>query len=399
MTHILQTKFNMVWFINLDSFLPIVFMSCSVCVEDACAQQGVHVCPSCEFRSCISCISRWALQEQTARCMACKRNLQRSELPKTFWMKLSQSTSEADWTRECALMPATSSSIEIKDRCSASLRECRSEQRRLRSMRAILMKHIRKLKRDEHAIQKEMRSSILCSICARSCYGLHCSVCNVDHCEKCHLVHAGDCQQADVDTARQIKDCQRCPGCTSLVHKSGGCDHMTCTVCKTEFSWATGTFRTFRNVFPELCGGLPNAADMWEMCSDHYFWLHYDLTFRLRHDIIPRMETLPQGPGANRDLRIRYIRKTITKRRLLSTIRLRRTLAEKKRTRLEMLKTFVLASEDVFQRFPGDPHTCIVPELKELARIYAEQLQSPCFRNNKHLVNAVLRQVFIIHDT
>jgi hypothetical protein len=64
-----------------------------------------------------------------------------------------------------------------------------------------------------------------------------------------------------------------------------------------------------------------------------------------------------------------------------------------------MLKTFVLASEDVFQRFPGDPHTCIVPELKELARIYAEQLQSPCFRNNKHLVNAVLRQVFIIHDT
>lgn len=34
------------------------------------------------------------------------------------------------------------------------------------------------------------------------------------------------------------QQCKRCPNCSSLIEKEGGCDHMTCAFCTNEFCWS-----------------------------------------------------------------------------------------------------------------------------------------------------------------
>ena len=35
-------------------------------------------------------------------------------------------------------------------------------------------------------------------------------------------------------------DTRRCPGCSALIEKNGGCNHMTCRSCKHQFNWCCG---------------------------------------------------------------------------------------------------------------------------------------------------------------
>jgi hypothetical protein len=40
-----------------------------------------------------------------------------------------------------------------------------------------------------------------------------------------------------------MQDIKPCPGCGVRVEKTGGCNHMQCSLCKVEWWWSTGTKR------------------------------------------------------------------------------------------------------------------------------------------------------------
>jgi hypothetical protein len=81
-----------------------------------------------------------------------------------------------------------------------------------------------------------------------------CADCNHDTCFICHkahhpprtcadqeafvLAHARPVDQASFNLIRNTS--VQCPGCKAWVHKYQDCNHMTCTVCKTEFCYRCG---------------------------------------------------------------------------------------------------------------------------------------------------------------
>ena len=46
--------------------------------------------------------------------------------------------------------------------------------------------------------------------------------------------------QARVMLTRTLRNTRRCPSCSFIIEKDGGCDHMTCRKCRTEFHWCCG---------------------------------------------------------------------------------------------------------------------------------------------------------------
>ncbi|ODM93700.1 RanBP-type and C3HC4-type zinc finger-containing protein 1 [Orchesella cincta] len=98
-----------------------------------------------------------------------------------------------------------------------------------------------------------------------------CPLCKASNCVVCKVIHSGTCAQywQEIELAEQrrlqkIKDetnraeqrrndqlsaeeiqrrlstkiWMRCPGCNVVIEKNGGCPHMKCHKCKTDFNWS-----------------------------------------------------------------------------------------------------------------------------------------------------------------
>ena len=46
--------------------------------------------------------------------------------------------------------------------------------------------------------------------------------------------------EAFLDPTGKAVACKKCPKCKARITKDGGCDHMTCRLCKHEYWWSTG---------------------------------------------------------------------------------------------------------------------------------------------------------------
>ncbi|KII91124.1 hypothetical protein PLICRDRAFT_105200 [Plicaturopsis crispa FD-325 SS-3] len=73
---------------------------------------------------------------------------------------------------------------------------------------------------------------------------LQCPSCLVRICSECHVeAHDGlDCEDRDRNDKLfqawlESNDVKSCPGCKAPIEKSDGCNHMTCTRCKTHICW------------------------------------------------------------------------------------------------------------------------------------------------------------------
>ncbi|KAF1821679.1 uncharacterized protein K489DRAFT_253880 [Dissoconium aciculare CBS 342.82] len=81
-------------------------------------------------------------------------------------------------------------------------------------------------------------------------YIFTCPTCNLRYCTSCNIpMHEDEsCSQYRNRDARIIADEQAslakvaeiskpCPKCSSKLSKAGGCDHMTCAICRHDFCW------------------------------------------------------------------------------------------------------------------------------------------------------------------
>lgn len=329
-------------------------MQCAVCLGDG----NVRSCPGCNFHACSDCSERWGMQVAKAECMQCNRPHTRGEHTHAFWAKLRERVAEKDWMTESSLLHATKahmSDINAQKEARAQVAAQLRLRRKLVEQRRHLLDNIRACTKRVKVLRRARpRARITCSQCAEPCIGHSCHSCHAMHCALCHqLAHEGSCNADDLSaTAFVTSQCRRCPGCHAPIQKAGGCDHMTCRQCRTEFSWSSGRFVT-HPIIDEFCGGLPHTSMLDGIDSeDPYFWLHYEQVSQLRTHVLPLLVAHTARPNAwsNLDLRMRLLRGVVSKRRFLTTVQRRRTLREKRCQRFDRIKTFVVSSEDLFQR-------------------------------------------------
>jgi hypothetical protein len=186
------------------------------------------------------------------------------------------------------------------------------------------------------------------------------------------------CNPDTVKTVEMLKkDTKPCPSCAANIHKISCCDQMWCTQCKVAFSWRTGLRingvihnphfyqwqREGGNAVAAVpgavrCGGIPDRTHFWNKIK-HLFpsrpienqqkqrfnrrvnTLHLDIkrtildlhrsANHVQFVIVDEMRRKCQQLRDNRDLRVRYITKTITEKKLKTNI-CRRDSAHTKNT-------------------------------------------------------------------
>ena len=73
---------------------------------------------------------------------------------------------------------------------------------------------------------------------------LRCPSCLIRICAGCHREHhEGVCRYSETEDMKLFEgwtkdhDVKKCPGCKAPIERSAGCNHMTCTRCKTHICW------------------------------------------------------------------------------------------------------------------------------------------------------------------
>jgi hypothetical protein len=83
-----------------------------------------------------------------------------------------------------------------------------------------------------------------------------CLKCESHFCNKCEQIKKPDhvCNDLDVSTIELARQGVEYPNCKVRIHRSSGCNHMTCTRCQTNFDYSTGQRGAI--------GGPPQAAHL-----------------------------------------------------------------------------------------------------------------------------------------
>lgn len=232
-----------------------------------------------------------------------------------------------------------------------------------------------------------------------------CGLCNTWTCSKCHEVIGLDknsehvCNENSLKTVEMLKkDTKPCPGCGAGIFKISGCDQMFCTKCNIPFSWKTGKKVTGVIHNPHYyqwqkemggnaqvpgavqCGGIPaywyfknkaRESVMKEVNEKHRQIIMSDdgslnkkvlheryttilqTTFSLHRAAnhfqqvdVDDMRGYCQSLRDNQDLRIKYMCKEITEKKLINTIMRRDKQYNKKKEILEVYEVYLAVVTD-----------------------------------------------------
>ena len=95
-------------------------------------------------------------------------------------------------------------------------------------------------------IRKELDHTVVKRCFNTTCSGYlsnyQCTSCQSQFCNKCETIIKPNhiCKQNDLDCVHLINSMVKCPGCHLPVFKNEGCNHITCSVCNTNFDYITG---------------------------------------------------------------------------------------------------------------------------------------------------------------
>ena len=249
-----------------------------------------------------------------------------------------------------------------------------------------------------------------------------CGMCNLETCKKCHVIKSDDtehtCNPDDVETAKLLaKDTKPCPKCHTGITKIDGCDQMWCTQCHTAFSWRTGEVETKihnphyyewqrkmnNGVAPRVEGDRPpcQARDV-ELPHTMYRYIlvssnnQFDFktlrkieclirkTIHLREaDLREYRPTLGVDATEARDLRVRYLEKSIDKTGFIRTVLRRAKKAEIHTEIRNILTMFIQVVTDLVYAFHRvchrenaiEPLRTMFREIETLREYVNEQLK------------------------
>lgn len=79
-----------------------------------------------------------------------------------------------------------------------------------------------------------------------------CLSCTQKFCKKCEAKLKDDspvhiCKEEDLETIKMVEQFVKCPKCKLPVVRSYGCNHITCSICKTNFDYVTGKLASAGN--------------------------------------------------------------------------------------------------------------------------------------------------------
>lgn len=78
--------------------------------------------------------------------------------------------------------------------------------------------------------------------CSGKLKDMQCLACDAVYCKLCQeLVGPGhDCDKNVLANLATMETMSKCPTCHSIIEKNKGCDHMTCRICSSHYSYASG---------------------------------------------------------------------------------------------------------------------------------------------------------------
>jgi len=364
--------------------------TCPICIESWNRSTRLPVdCVGCSFQACRSCYERYLLQESTAKCMNCQKEMTRTDLMAKFTKKFVNSDyklfrEKLLLDQERAMLPATQTIVE-------QMMEREKIRRRIAELRIEIEERYRQIRRleedlDVRNIVAERRAFV--RKCPNTeCRGFlstqwKCNLCTLRTCKDCNeCIRTGPeephtCDPNQLETARLIaQDSKPCPNCGELIFKIDGCDQIFCTQCHTAFNWRTGRretgnihnphyfewLRQNNQELPQqnvqvLCGReidnfFVRRISRYQMAPGWMIEMCRNL-IHLREVILPRYTT--NAFADNQDLRIAFLRKELTEQDFQVTLQRREKTRLKKQDYFRLFSMLIQCVTDIFYRFIAD---------------------------------------------
>jgi hypothetical protein len=389
--------------------------TCNVCVEDYNKNFRTKVTCRCGFEACRNCIKTYLVdQTNDAHCMSCKvqwdRQFLTDSFEKTFMTKTWKNHRENIlYERELSMMPETQVYVE-------KIIELEKKENEKKSIKEELQNLFIRLDNCDKEIHKLKTTSVDLS-CRREfirhcpngdCRGflnitLKCNICEMWACGDCREVK-GDtrnaehvCKEDILASVKQLeKDTKPCPKCASSIFKIDGCNQIWCYNCHTAFDWKTlrietGTIhnpeyfdylKKSGKEIPRTQGDIPCGREI-----SNYFisrnvvkFLKKDLDIMRSVIHVREVELRRFNPGnindRNRDVRIKYMMKMISKDKLKLLLQKREKDTQKKIEISNLLKMYIQSMTDIFYRFKED-HENRKPYYSEIKKL--AEYTNECF--------------------
>lgn len=402
--------------------------TCAVCVENYNRSTRFPVpCGQCDFLACRQCYETYLLQHPTPRCMGCARLFSRDDLVSKFSKKFIAGSLKTHRERclfdmEKAMLPATQPIVEriLEDeRVHTRIREYTAQIHRLRG-------EIRRLE-DRLSVrstnpQGEERRAFVRKCPNSECRGFlstqwKCNLCERRTCKECNecivALEEHKCDPANVETVKLLaKDSKACPKCGELIFKIDGCDQMYCVQCHTAFSWRTGRIEVGNVHNPHYFEWLRKNNqtanhDTLVRCGrelDNYFLVRVLRprncqtamyvargVLHIREVELPRYRT--DHFADNQDLRVQFLRQTISEEYFQRTLQKREKAREKKQEYHRLFAMVVQCITEILYRYADE-----VPVMTETvvekpnAETYFEPYYAECL-NLLVYVNECLERI------
>jgi len=219
---------------------------CSVCCTEA--NESIRnkkvQCTGCDYIVCSPCQKQYGKVE----CMNCRARFPNAFAMATLGTTFVTHTARQNMLRE--LMQIQKTELETVGELVEWTKICNDIKKNLR-----FGIHISFQTENGHNSRlppkptRNRTAQVLCQCPINDCRGAIvgeiCNICSTQVCTECLFEKKADeehiCDPNVVESVKDIKASTKpCPRCSTLIHKTEGCDHMNCTNCGVHFSWEHG---------------------------------------------------------------------------------------------------------------------------------------------------------------